>query len=173
MAYRDLKTPLTRPVITFERRLKEDNDSMQSPEDDEGFYPSLDKDAPGWIGDNPSEPFDVQMAKALKRVEDFKRGAWGYIGVVARAIIRVPVGGKSIAFYHLDSPGLWGVESDAGEEYLNEVYHEQVAELIGHLRAIALADIQYPEGMEEPAKPEPREMTDEEKSDQYWMTQGR
>ena len=84
---------------------------------------------------NPREK-DEGMTE--ERADDYGEG-WQYIGVVAHADILVPIGGNSFRMLELDSAGLWGVESDSGEEYLNEIYEEEKAELRSQLATLGLA----------------------------------
>ncbi len=64
-----------------------------------------------------------------ERLEAWERGDWSFIGIQAKATIRVPAGGTSFAIYTLTSPGLWSVEDDSGEEYLNSIFEEEKAAL--------------------------------------------
>lgn len=70
-----------------------------------------------------------EEAQAKERWEAHERGEWSFVGIRAQATIHVPIGGNSFCTYMLTSAGLWGVESDSGEEYLNEVFEEEKASL--------------------------------------------
>lgn len=60
-----------------------------------------------------------------KRIEDWKRGRWWYIGVVAEVhACDIELGGASI----------WGVESDCGHEYLQELARDTTNEALGYAR---------------------------------------
>lgn len=39
------------------------------------------------------------------------------------------------------SPGLWGIESDSGDPYFEEVYHEERAVLIAMLASLKILEI--------------------------------
>jgi len=117
---------------------------METPWDDrgdapdernDGFYPSHDKDAAGYV---EPERYDEEMAKAELRMNEWRRGAWGYVGVVAVANIVVPVGETAVILHTLKSGGLWGIESDAGD-YLKEVFEEEKAELLAQLMTLSAA----------------------------------
>jgi len=58
------------------------------------------------------------------RAESLNRGDWYYIGI--RAVADVVIGGVCQT---LASGGLWGIESDSGEDYLAEVGRDELAEL--------------------------------------------
>jgi hypothetical protein len=76
-------------------------------------------------------------AAARERWSGYERGEWSFIGVRAKAEIHVPIGGGSFCIYTVTSPGLWGVESDSGEEYLASVYEDEKAELAANIRRFA------------------------------------
>ena len=59
-----------------------------------------------------------------QRIRDLDRGEWQYIGI--RAVASIVVGYTVQA---IESPGLWGVESDSGDDYLKEIADEEIAAL--------------------------------------------
>lgn len=73
-----------------------------------------------------------------ERIRSYNRGNWHMVGVRAVAHITVTRGNHS-TLYTLESAGLWGIESDSGEDYLGEVYAEQCAELQADIDAIRSA----------------------------------
>lgn len=102
-----------------------DSDHGRPDENDEGFWPSLDRDAPGWIGDNPPQSYAEQMESAKARMAAFEAGEWGYVGVRARAELAIPCGRDCYRLMTVESAGLWGIESDSDSEYLASVYEEE------------------------------------------------
>lgn len=58
------------------------------------------------------------------RAENYNRGEWSMIGV--RAVAEITINGIS---QRIKSPGLWGVESDSDQEYLNEIGREELSQL--------------------------------------------
>lgn len=104
----------------------------------DGYWPSLDPDEAGWIGDNPERSYDEQMADAQQRIDDYESGVWEYVGVVAVANLLIPIGGGSFRMMTLKSGGLWGIESDAGD-YLMEVFEEQKDDLLAELKTLGEA----------------------------------
>lgn len=72
------------------------------------------------------------------RLELYRAGTFELMGVRAKATVIVARDSvpSSFAIYTLRSPGVWGVESDSGEDYLNEIYEEEKAQLIAALKAI-------------------------------------
>ena len=58
------------------------------------------------------------------RTESLHAGNWGFIGIEARA--EIVIGGVC---QRVTSGGLWGIESDSGDDYLKEEETNQLAEL--------------------------------------------
>lgn len=110
------------------------DDTADAPDErDEGFWPSLDPEDCGFIGeDKGAAEFAEAMQAAEQRMQAWRDDEWEFVGVVARAHIAVPIGGGAFCTYMLDSPGLWGVESDS-PDYIAEVFEEQKGELLAHL----------------------------------------
>lgn len=75
---------------------------------------------------------DEERAADADRLAAFHAGDWHMTGVRAKAEIRIPHGHDWIVT-HLSSPGLWGVESDAPESYLDDIFAEERATLLGML----------------------------------------
>lgn len=71
--------------ITYTATIHRDDDRGRPDERDEGFWPSLDRSAPGWIGDNPPKPFDQQMAECEAVMVRYKAGKMVYCGVIVTA----------------------------------------------------------------------------------------
>jgi hypothetical protein len=76
------------------------------------------------------EQSDEQMGEGFETYAKERLAAygetWDMLGIVAEA--KVVVGGILIC-QTLTSGGLWGIESDSGDEYLQYVEDEQLAEL--------------------------------------------
>lgn len=66
------------------------------------------------------------------RMESLNRGSWCFIGIIAKATIQL----TSNLTQEITSGGLWGIESDSGQEYFDEVEKEQLAELRRELESI-------------------------------------
>lgn len=111
---------------------------------DDGFWPSLDPNAAGYVA---PENFEREQRKAKRRMADWRAGRWHYIGIRARAVLHIPIGGSSFRILTLESSGLWGIESNSGKAYLAEVYAEERRELMKELATLgaALASGEYDE----------------------------
>ncbi|NQY97657.1 MAG: hypothetical protein HRT82_10890 [Henriciella sp.] len=100
----------------------------------EGFWPSLYKDAPGFIGAGPNhrERFAEAQAKAQAVMEAWRKGEWFYCGIVL-----------SVAFEGVllddHAASLWGIEAnypDSDNAYLTDVANELLPEALDVGRAI-------------------------------------
>lgn len=71
-----------------------------------------------------------------ERLEKFVAGAWWFIGVQVSAVVDVPGEGSRT----VTSPGVWGIESDCGEEYVREVAEDEIAQLREELEGMGVVD---------------------------------
>lgn len=82
---------------------------------------------------NPTnvDPEHPEYAEAdYKRMENLNKGEWSFIGIMAKAHTSVSLdGGKTWKTDFITSSGLWGIESDSGKEWLQEIANEQIEEL--------------------------------------------
>jgi hypothetical protein len=123
--------------ITYERVAVRDEPQERPDERDEGFWPSHDPEAAGYVY---PENFDAEQAKAEARMKAWENDEWEYQGLFVRAHIMVPIGGGSFTCYTIESAGLWGVESEEDSSgYRDEVWLEQEQELKAHLALIGKA----------------------------------
>ena len=89
----------------------------------------------------PDEGEEVRL-----RMEERKRGwdagEWNAIGVRACAKLHWTDDDSqtSITGPTISTPGIWGVESDAGEEYFEEIYREELHVLGEMLKAMGLSE---------------------------------
>jgi hypothetical protein len=58
------------------------------------------------------------------RLERYRQGDFEYVGVRAAVELPIPYG-KDRILTRIESPGLWGIESDSGEDYLDSVFQEE------------------------------------------------
>jgi hypothetical protein len=73
-----------------------------------------------------------------QRMEALRVGDWCYIGVHARAELSYDIGQGSRRIQRMESGGLWGIESDSGDDYLMEVEQEELADLRRHLETFGV-----------------------------------
>jgi hypothetical protein len=67
-----------------------------------------------------------------RRMEDYNRQGWCMIGIIAKAVVRMPSGLTQT----IRSGGLWGVESDSESSYLADVEKEELTGLRAELESI-------------------------------------
>ena len=68
------------------------------------------------------------LSISIERMESLPAGNWPFIGIGAKAKITVNDTCQTIT-----SGGLWGVESDSGDDYLKEEEQNQLADLRAQL----------------------------------------
>ena len=94
--------------------------------------------------DQDASPLDYLFQDPNYRTEDqarldaWRNGEWHFVGIRARATIKIPHGINPHCWItsELLSPGLWGIESDSGDEYFLQVYQEEREVLIGMLASL-------------------------------------
>lgn len=69
----------------------------------------------------------------FNRMESLSNGHWNFIGIIAKAEIQLA---DSDIIQTIRSGGLWGIESDSGNEYIEQVEREQLEELAFELEKI-------------------------------------
>ena len=65
------------------------------------------------------------------------KGRLTFIGVRAAVELPIPFG-KDRILTRIESPGLWGIESDSGEDYLDSVFQEESAILADMLAELGV-----------------------------------
>jgi hypothetical protein len=73
-----------------------------------------------------------------ERLAAYERGEFHFVGLRARITLFIPFGNDKI-MQDIQSPGLWGVESDSTEEYLSEVFNDECEVLIHMLTELGVA----------------------------------
>ncbi len=73
-----------------------------------------------------------------RRMERLNRGDWLYMGIEAEAMIKYPIGGGNYRLQRFTSGGLWGIESDSGDDYITEVENDQLFDLKAHLETFGV-----------------------------------
>lgn len=120
--------------ITYRATVYRDDDATSPAERDEGFWPSLDPRAPGFIGENPERSFETQQADCEAVVTRWKAGKMVYCGI---AVTATKAGVELIGdFDH----ALWGVDVNwpfGNNDYLRDVANE----LLDEARSTAEAEL--------------------------------
>lgn len=129
MQFRNIDRPSTPQEVTihFERR--------QQP-DEHPDISHLEQDYADVVDEAEREKY---RAADRARLEAYNNGDWHMRGLFVRACISVPIGGGSFCMFHLDSPGLWGVESDCGDAYEQEIWRDEERQLKDMMATMAPA----------------------------------
>jgi hypothetical protein len=99
--------------------------------------------------DQDANPLDYLFQDPHYRTEDQARldawrdGQWHFLGVRARATIKIPHGINPQCWItsELLSPGLWGIESDSGDAYFRQVFQEEREILIAMLASMRTYEV--------------------------------
>jgi hypothetical protein len=94
--------------------------------------------------DQDAHPLDYLFQDPNYREQDqarlaaWRRDEWHFIGIRAKAAIKIPYGSNPDCWIttELSSPGLWGIESDSGDAYFQQIYQEERALLISMLASL-------------------------------------
>lgn len=86
------------------------------------------------LKDHAPEEVREYVAQDYKRMEDLNNGYWYFVGIRAEAQIIV-----NDVIQEITSPGLWGNESDSGEEHFKQVEQEELGTLRDQLEALGFS----------------------------------
>ncbi len=87
---------------------------------------------------------DTCMAYAMRdkeRLDAYNRGVWEMIGIMAVATIHIPVHDGTAKIQTIDSGGLFGIESDSDDSYIQDIGREQIVEVKNYLRILCVDGI--------------------------------
>lgn len=87
---------------------------------------------------NPTERAKYRR-QDLVRLAAYRNGDWYMVAIRAVATIWIQRAGYQTN-YTLKSPGLWGIESDSEESYLESVYKEECSVLQADIEAMKAAE---------------------------------
>jgi len=71
------------------------------------------------------------------RNEALHRGDWHCVGIHVSVDLVIPLGNSTV-IQTIESPGLWGIESDSGEDCFNEVLENECAQLTEILQGMGI-----------------------------------
>lgn len=90
------------------------------------------------IADNDPDTSYLEEDEFMDRLRGYERGAFGYIGIRAKAIVRL----NGDLTQTITSGGLWGIEDDSDDDYLKSVAEEEKAALVSELLAMGFTQEQ-------------------------------
>lgn len=115
---------------TITARIVRDDCSDKPDERQDGFWPSRDKNAAGYV---PPGSFDIEMAKAQEAMRAWKADEWFYCGVVLEV-------SRNDVMLEKHAASLWGIECNyphsADNGYLVIVANELLPEALAQGKAI-------------------------------------
>lgn len=92
----------------------------------------------------PAEDIRKYVRQDYERIESLNRGDWCFLGISAEAEIGIGDFAQYPKKYnctvqHIHSAGLWGIESDSDDSYLEEIESEQLSELKSELKSLGFS----------------------------------
>jgi hypothetical protein len=77
------------------------------------------------------------------RLKAWRNDEWHFIGIRAKANIKIPYGRNPVCWITADllSPGLWGIESDSGDRYFEQVYQDERDILLDMIAGLKTCEI--------------------------------
>ena len=76
-----------------------------------------------------------------ERLDAYNRGVWNIIGMRAVATIHISIDNNIVKIQTIESGGLFGIESDSGDDYIEDIGRDQIAEVKKYLRILCVDDI--------------------------------
>lgn len=76
-----------------------------------------------------------------QRIQSFRAGEWWFEGCRAVAEVRYELYDGNLRIERLSSGGLYGIESDCGEDYRREVESQEWSDLQAHLARFGAVDL--------------------------------
>jgi hypothetical protein len=89
------------------------------------------------IPDDCPDTSYLEQEEFEDRLGQFRQGEFDFVGVRAAVELPIPYG-KDRIITRIESPGLWGIESDSGEDYLESVFQEESAILADMLAELGV-----------------------------------
>lgn len=109
---------------------------------------TIDRQSLGHQGRNEYRYFVAAMSgdpdsvmEDYRRAESLNRGEWYRVGITAVVTVSYPAGTRQCAIRRMEmmsSAGLWGIDSDSGDSYIQDVIKEELADICDHLRTFGV-----------------------------------
>lgn len=96
---------------------------------------------PAMTGEETGNPESPEQD--YRRMEDYNRGVWSMIGIRAKVVLKIPNKNGGSIRQTIESPGVWGIESDSDDSYLQEVFADEcqtLEEMLKELGTITIVD---------------------------------
>lgn len=76
-----------------------------------------------------------------KRYEAYNNGDWCMMYIRAKVTLEIPMGNGHTITQEIESPGLFGIESDSDDDYFAEVFKDECAVLEEMLKAMGTIEM--------------------------------
>lgn len=94
------------------------------------------------VDEDPDASF-LEQEGFEDRLRSYQRGDFHFVGIRAQVELKIPHGATGHSIVQVvQSPGLWGIESDSNVNYFEEVFQEECEVLADMLRAMASIEVQ-------------------------------
>ena len=90
------------------------------------------------LPENTPDEVRKYVRQDYERMESLNRGNWCFIGIRAEANVSIPSGSSSVES-EVSSGGLWGIESDSDDSFLEETIQEELSNLKTELIALGFS----------------------------------
>lgn len=80
----------------------------------------------------------LEQGEFADRLKEFQRDEFHFVGVRAAVEINIPHDPDTFITQRITTPGLWGIESDSGKDYLDEVFTEESEVLASMLSELGI-----------------------------------
>jgi len=116
-----------------------EHDCPTSNRDYNYFKPYAGEEKPG------TETYKKYGLQDFKRMESLNNGNWYFMGIQAKAVVKYPIGSGNWRLETFTSGGLWGIESDSDEDYIESIKAEQLDDLKAHLEQFGINTLNWNE----------------------------
>ena len=89
------------------------------------------------IPDDCPDTSYLEQEEFEDRRQQYRQGEFDFVGVRAAVELPIPYG-KDRIITRIESPGVWGIETDSGEDYLDSVFQEESAILADMLAELGV-----------------------------------
>lgn len=83
----------------------------------------------------------LSVGQDYKRYEAYNNGDWYMMYIRAKVTLEIPMGNGHTITQEIESPGLFGIESDSDDSYFDEVFKDECAVLEEMLKAMGTIEI--------------------------------
>jgi len=86
------------------------------------------------VPDEDPDTSYLEQEEFKDRLAAYQRDEFSFLGIRATVDVTMPSG----TIQTLTSPGIWGIETDSGDDYFQDVFEEERSQLIEDLEAMGI-----------------------------------